>query len=94
MMQHHKWSLTELDDMEPWEREIYVGLLLKWLKEEEERIERETMYKIEEQYFDEHRNKTSVKMWIKLADLFSRQTKVIFFEIQLHLRFCLKLKQP
>ena len=41
MMQHHKWSLTELDDMEPWERERYVGLLLKWLKEEEERMERE-----------------------------------------------------
>ena len=30
------------------------------------------MFKIEEQYFDEHRNKTSVKMWDKLAQLFSR----------------------
>ena len=38
----------------------------------EDRIERESMFKIEEQYFDEHRNKTSVKMWDKLAQLFSR----------------------
>ena len=25
MMQHHKYSLTELENMIPWEREIYVG---------------------------------------------------------------------
>jgi hypothetical protein len=41
MMQHHKYSLTELDNMLPWEREIYVGLLLAHIKEEEERIKRE-----------------------------------------------------
>jgi hypothetical protein len=41
MMQHHKYSLTELDNMMPWEREIYVGLLLEYIKEEEERIKRE-----------------------------------------------------
>ena len=40
-MQHHKYSLTELDDMMPWEREIYIGLLEKHIKEENERIERE-----------------------------------------------------
>lgn len=37
MMQHHKYSLTELDNMMPWEREIYVSLLVKWIKEEEAR---------------------------------------------------------
>jgi hypothetical protein len=37
-MQHHKYSLTELEDMLPWERNIYVGLLLKYLEEEKERI--------------------------------------------------------
>jgi hypothetical protein len=37
MMQHHKYSLTELDDMMPWEREIYVVMLVEHLKEEEER---------------------------------------------------------
>ena len=41
MMQHHKYSLTELDNMMPWEREIYLGLLMQFLKEEEERTERE-----------------------------------------------------
>ena len=40
-MQHHKYSLTELDNMMPWEREIYLGLLMQFLKEEEERIEKE-----------------------------------------------------
>ena len=37
-MQHHKYSLTELDNMIPFEREIYVNLLMKWIKEENERI--------------------------------------------------------
>ena len=41
MMQHHKYSLTELENMLPWERTIYVKLLMDWLKEEKERIERE-----------------------------------------------------
>lgn len=36
-MQHHKYSLTELEDMIPWERDIYVRMLMKWLKEEEQR---------------------------------------------------------
>jgi hypothetical protein len=40
-MQHHKYSLTELDDMMPWEREIYVSLLMKHIKEEETRQKQE-----------------------------------------------------
>ncbi len=40
-MQHHKYSLTELENMMPWEREIYVGLLSEWVKEENERVEKE-----------------------------------------------------
>ena len=40
-MQHHKYSLTELENMMPLEREIYVGLLSEWVKEENERIEKE-----------------------------------------------------
>jgi len=38
MMQHYKYSLTELESMIPWEREIYLSLLLKYIKEENERI--------------------------------------------------------
>ena len=41
MMQHHNYSLTELDNMIPWEREIYVNLLIKHIAEENERIERQ-----------------------------------------------------
>jgi hypothetical protein len=40
-MQHHKYSLTELENMIPWEREIYIGLLAQYIKEENERIEKE-----------------------------------------------------
>lgn len=41
MMQHHKYSLTEIEEMIPWEREIYIGLLMNYLKEEKKRIEEE-----------------------------------------------------
>ena len=41
LMQHHNYSLSELDEMMPWEREIYVGLLYEFLKKEKERIEKE-----------------------------------------------------
>lgn len=34
MIQHHNWSLTELDNMMPWEREVYIGLLIEHLEEE------------------------------------------------------------
>jgi hypothetical protein len=37
LMQHHKYSLTELDDMMPFEREIYILLLTQFIKEENER---------------------------------------------------------
>ena len=41
MMQHHKYSLTELENMIPWEREIYITLLLDRIKKEEERQKKE-----------------------------------------------------
>ena len=40
-MQHHKYSLTELEDMIPFEREIYLGLLEQFVRDENERIEKE-----------------------------------------------------
>jgi len=36
-MQHHKYSLSELETMLPWEREIYISMLLNYIKEEEQR---------------------------------------------------------
>ena len=40
-MQHHKYSLAELENMMPWEREIYIGLLMDFIKKEEERQKRD-----------------------------------------------------
>ena len=40
-MQHHKYSLTELDNMMPWEREIYINLLLQFIEEENKEIEKQ-----------------------------------------------------
>ena len=40
-MQHHKYSLTEIENMMPWERDIYVGLLVEWIKDAEDRIKQE-----------------------------------------------------
>lgn len=37
-MQHHKYSLTELESMMPWERDIYVSLLVQHIEEENEKI--------------------------------------------------------
>jgi len=38
-MQHHHYSLSDLEDMIPWEREIYITMLLNWIKEEKLRLE-------------------------------------------------------
>jgi hypothetical protein len=38
-MQHHHYSLTEIDMMMPWEREIYLSMLIDHIKEENERQE-------------------------------------------------------
>jgi hypothetical protein len=41
MMQHHHYSLTELEDMMPWEREIFIGLLVKHLEKEKSEQEKQ-----------------------------------------------------
>jgi len=41
MMQHHNYSLTELENMIPWERDVYVNLLLKHLKDEKNRMDKQ-----------------------------------------------------
>ena len=37
-MKHHKYSLFELENMIPWEREIYVAMLIQYIEEENEKI--------------------------------------------------------
>ena len=34
LMQHHKYSLTELENMIPWEKEVYLSLLMQYIEEE------------------------------------------------------------
>jgi hypothetical protein len=36
-MQHHNYSLSDLESMMPWEREIYVEMLAQFIKEENEK---------------------------------------------------------
>jgi len=40
LMQYHKYSLTEIEEMLPFERDIYVALLVEFLEEEKKRLER------------------------------------------------------
>ena len=41
MMQHHNYSLHDLEHMIPWEREVYVTLLSQWIEQENERVKKE-----------------------------------------------------
>ena len=36
-MQHHNYSLSDLENMIPWEREIYGDMLVTFIKEENEK---------------------------------------------------------
>jgi hypothetical protein len=35
LLQFHKYSLTEVESMIPWERDVYVGLLKQHIEEEQ-----------------------------------------------------------
>ena len=37
MMQHHKYSLSERDNLIPREKEVYMNMLIEHLKEEKQR---------------------------------------------------------
>tara|TARA_B100000424_G_C22806132_1_gene432023 strand:- start:15 stop:176 length:162 start_codon:yes stop_codon:yes gene_type:complete len=43
LMQHHNYSLTELENLMPWERDIYVDMLVTYIKEEKEKRKEEEM---------------------------------------------------
>ena len=42
LMQYHKYSLTEIESMMPWEREIYVNLLRNYLEAEKLKRQQQT----------------------------------------------------
>ena len=41
MKQHHNWSISEIENMIPWEREVYVSLLKQYIEEENEKMKRQ-----------------------------------------------------
>ena len=43
LMQHHKYSLTEIENMMPWERDIYVALLNQHIEEENQKAQQASM---------------------------------------------------
>ena len=43
LMQHHKYSLTEIENMMPWERDIYVALLNQHIEEENLKAQQASM---------------------------------------------------
>ena len=43
LMQHHKYSLTEIENMIPWEREIYLALLNQYIEEENLKAKQENI---------------------------------------------------
>lgn len=45
LIQHHKYSLTELENMIPWERDIYITMLVQYLEEEKQRMEQQKLNK-------------------------------------------------
>lgn len=40
-MQHHKYSLSDLEGMLPWERNIYITMLLRHIEEENEKLKQQ-----------------------------------------------------
>jgi len=44
-MQQYNYSLGDLEGMMPWERELYVSMLLDHLKEEKSRADQQKMRK-------------------------------------------------
>lgn len=40
LMQYHRYSLTDIEQMIPFEREVYVTMLLQYLEEEKQRLEK------------------------------------------------------
>lgn len=43
LIQNHNYSLAEVENMIPWEREIYLSMLLDQIKEQQKEAERQKM---------------------------------------------------
>ncbi|MAL15046.1 MAG: hypothetical protein CL554_16665 [Algoriphagus sp.] len=45
MMQHHKYTLQDLENMIPFERDLYVTMLISYIERENERIKEQNARK-------------------------------------------------
>ena len=42
-MQNHKYSLQDIENMIPWEREIYIEMLVEQMKQERDEQQKQSM---------------------------------------------------
>lgn len=40
LVHQYKYTLTELENMVPWERDLYIGMVNNWVKEETEKMKK------------------------------------------------------
>ena len=38
LIRHHKWQIEHIENLLPWEKEIYMNLLVQFLQEEDKRM--------------------------------------------------------
>jgi len=43
LMQHHKYNLSDIEQMVPWEKTIYVTLLMNYIEEENEKLQQQKL---------------------------------------------------
>ena len=56
LMNHHSWSLSEMENLIPWEKQVYVDLLEDWIKQkEQEAREQEQQLKAQQQFANRKR---------------------------------------
>ncbi|MAQ88896.1 MAG: hypothetical protein CMM03_03470 [Rhodopirellula sp.] len=38
LIHHHKWQIDHIENLMPWEKDIYISMLVDFLQEEEKRM--------------------------------------------------------
>lgn len=41
LMQYHKYKIDDLENMIPFEREVYINMLIQFLEEEKQRLQQQ-----------------------------------------------------
>ena len=40
-MQHHKYNLSDINNLMPWEKTIYVSMLINYIEEQNEKLKQQ-----------------------------------------------------